>query len=474
MNANLLNGKGEITDVSLNCAALNDLLATVTPFVELESVHVSRLSFHVTSWSNIKKAPILIDIGDIRATIVEPLHFLDTQSGKRKGIRQISKKELDQLIAAGKHKLRGPYNLFDRIMDNLTLEIKSLSVSFQPRGKFKTRRVGPWTPPKVVACMRHVRYVSVNEFGQESSPEEVWRHNRHHHNQPMSQRAFLIYKKLSMECNISLHPPIDNDAERPPPLIKQGQVEIQIALHKRLRDAAILAVQVDATLAKVEVQVDATAVPVLAHAVAGLQYCFAKDRAFEDPLLGSNKAPPPPSEEGFEAALSQSSGKIELEDVADDRSSAISAPLRSEQSDDDSADDEESEKQSAEIDVQGVMEEVADELTSSSDEEESVKTTEETARPSDQVVFTSVSTDRRNRSVILLPNGLVIHEKVSFSLSVHHLTVRGTYSVKTNGYVQLVVKGLIAELMWPKVTGVSACCLQVISGAMQKCLTKLD
>ena len=97
MNANLLNGKGEIKDVSLNCAFLNSAIATVTPFIELESVHVSKLSFHVTSWANIKKAPILVDVEDVHAVIVEPLHFVE--KSKRRILRQLSRQEFTDTVS---------------------------------------------------------------------------------------------------------------------------------------------------------------------------------------------------------------------------------------------------------------------------------------------------------------------------------------------------------------------------------------
>ena len=57
------------------------------------------------------------------------------------------------------------------------------------------------------------------------------------------------------------------------------------------------------------------------------------------------------------------------------------------------------------------------------------------------------------RPVIMLPNGLVIHERLSFSLSVHQITIRGIYSDEDDGYIQLVTKGLVAEAMWPKDSG---------------------
>jgi hypothetical protein len=76
VNANLLNGKGEIRDVSLNCDIINDSIARLCPYIRLEEIHVSRIGFHVTSWTNLRKAPIIVDIGIVSAKIQEPLSLL--------------------------------------------------------------------------------------------------------------------------------------------------------------------------------------------------------------------------------------------------------------------------------------------------------------------------------------------------------------------------------------------------------------
>ena len=55
VNANLLNGKGEIRDVKLNCSVLNQAVVDDLPFVAFEEIHVSRLGFNVTSWANLRK-----------------------------------------------------------------------------------------------------------------------------------------------------------------------------------------------------------------------------------------------------------------------------------------------------------------------------------------------------------------------------------------------------------------------------------
>lgn len=148
MNANLLNGKGEITDVSLNCSFLNEAVAKITPFFEFKSIHVSKLGFHVTSWTNLRKAPIVVDIGCITATLIEPLQCLP--ASQRKRLRMVTEKELINLLEEGLYKPmrgEGPYGFVDRLLDNVTMEIEKVQVNFQTWGKFKTQRIGQWTPP---------------------------------------------------------------------------------------------------------------------------------------------------------------------------------------------------------------------------------------------------------------------------------------------------------------------------------------
>ena len=57
------------------------------------------------------------------------------------------------------------YGLVHRIGDNIHVEINRIHIVFQPLGRFKTRRVGPWTPPALTMTLRNFRYVSVDEHG---------------------------------------------------------------------------------------------------------------------------------------------------------------------------------------------------------------------------------------------------------------------------------------------------------------------
>lgn len=424
-----MNGKGEIKNVSLNCDFLNEQLKKVTPFIQLESVHVSKLSFHVTAWSNLKKAPIVVDVEDVSAIIVEPLDFLDRS--QRKVARQISQQELTELIEQGLHKLRGAYNLFDRIVDNIHVEMRSLSVKFSPRGKFKTCRIGVWTPPIVCIDLKHIKYVSVDEYGQEGTPEQVWNHN-HRHQTSGPQRTIMIYKKLSLQCTMGLQDAVTGDEL--PSLIRNAQVEVHVAFKKRLRDAAILNVQADVTAHKVEVHIPTESVSTLAHAMAGVQYCLAKDRAFQDPLVSEAAEHKAEIEIGSNAVVSESSVVIAEEDEMEE-------------------DDEDEHEEMPPADVS-----VSESDDESVREDDTVATEDSSAKPDSPVrQASSVSVKSQSaymrRPVILLPNGLVIHEGLSVSFSINQCTVRGIYDDKDDGYVQLVTKGLVTEAMWPKDSG---------------------
>lgn len=487
MNANLLNGKGEITDVELNCSVLNDTLTRMTPFLELERVHCARLSFHVTSWANLRKAPIVVDVQDVSVTLLEPLHYHDRTQQKR--IRQILTSQLIERIRRGLQGTRGPYNLFDRIVDNLNLDISSVTITFQPLGKFKTRRTGPWTPPGFRLSLASVRLVSVNEFGCEAPPEECWRHNHHHH----QNGSILVYKKVTMEYQLSLVPTSHTQRGTGPVPLVQGfdnQMEIQLALRRRVRDAAILAVQVDCVVPTVEVNIPQGIIPDLAHAVTGLQYCFAKDRAFVDPLKSATSSSVSSAGEGtsthvqvaFPGASSGDlldDGGVDGEnDKGDSTEKDLAGDISSSSSSSEDGDDE-SEHDVGLNPLPGASPaNVADADTAPSTKStESASTnvsgsyaSESSLSAAETLAATRLATASSNstqglsavpappssrlqipndRPVILLPNGLVIYDKVSFSVAMHNAVVRGTYA-EEEGHVQLKGRGVILEAIWPK------------------------
>jgi len=531
VNANLLNGKGEIKNVELNCSFLNEQIMRVSPYIELESVHVSKLSFHVSSWTNLRQSPIVIDVEHVTAKIVEPLHWLDRK--RRNPIRQLTRHEMAQLIKSGAlpKPRTGSYNLLDRILDNLTVEIRSINITFQPAGRFKTRRVGPWTPPAIRVQLFGIRLVSVNEFGHEASPDEVWHHNHHRKGR---EGNFLIYKKLETEYSVSIVTKkssaeattkkettdprsrggggVDSGGSDGPsgtaesskekgvagvagedetviPIVSstprdgracnnRSKIEVQMAFQRRIRDGEYLAVQIDTTIPVVEVELLASTIPHLAHLVAAVTYCLAKDRAFEDPLrsVGSPASPTSaPSPKIVTSPSGESLGSSEYGEEVDLTAPSIldiamaDGLSESSEEDDEDVDDKETENQFSsnaveEDDLEG-KDEDAETGTVEPSKETSVNVAASVS-PVKQPTITRKSAPQTpvtpgpaprssdDRPVLVLPNGMVLHEKISISVSIHHVTIRGTYREEEDGHIQIVANGVVAEAIWPQFTKV--------------------
>jgi hypothetical protein len=508
----LLNGKGEIKDVELNCALLNQELLKITPFVQLDRIQISRLSFHVDSWTNLRKAPIHVDIEHITAQLSEPFHYVDVASGDRSVLRQVTVSELTDLIQQGVvSKLRtASYNLLDRIVDNISVEIKSLSITFQPVGKFKTRCVGPWTPPAILLQLHHLKWCSVNELGQEDTADNVWRHNEQQQQQQPPRRttrkdpnnnsndsnnnsSFLICKKLECYYQVSL---ITGDATTVVPIVScraaaaahnnnnnknkhtaHSKLEVQVAMQRRVRDGAYLAVQVDVSLPLVDVEIVPTTVPLLAHFIAALQYCLAKDRSYSDPLKSSAgsmltngggggekvvpQQPPPRKKSEDAVSLSESSTTTELMVVTEATTTTIAPELLaaailgqasfSDGSGDDDAENSMVMANDDENDDNGVVDDDATRISSSQRSQPQLDT----------------------RPVLITPNGLIIHEKVAVNVCILRLEVRCLYNNNnatiddddddnggtSNSSSSMIVSanGLVAEVIWPKVTQVHTC-----------------
>lgn len=433
--------------MELNCALLNQELLKVTPYAQFDRIQISRLSFHVESWTNLRKAPIHVDIEHITAQLSEPFHYVE--EGERRVIRQVTESELAELIRNGLiPKLRSAsYNLLDRIVDNLSVEINTLSITFQPVGKFKTRCQGPWTPPAVLVQLNYLKWVSVNEFGQEDTVENVWRHN--HHNERLQQQhkrtkadaSFFIYKKFECYYQVSLIsdgttvvPVVSSSAssgKTTPPSAK-SKLEIQVALERRILDAEYMAVQVDVSLPLLDIEIQAATVPLLAHFAAALSYCMAKDRCFVDPLKATAGSMTSTNSSGQkiiaqikpERASSSESPSL-LPENAEETGAALSAAEVLAESFSEGSDD---------IDV--------DDDGAAGEENESVEDPAKTSWPVD------------SRPVLVMPNGMIFHEKVAFSLSILQMDIRCLYSLEDGGSMIVSTHGLVAEGIWPKVTKV--------------------
>ncbi|CAJ1957250.1 unnamed protein product [Cylindrotheca closterium] len=409
VNANLLNGKGEIRDLQINCSVVNKMVSQLVPFATFEEVHVSRLGFQVTSWANLRKAPIVVDIGCITAVVEEPLNYVTGM--KKTGIRMFTEKELARMIEEELLKpfrKTGAYGIVDRITDNLTIEIEKIDISFSTMGRFKTKRIGPWTPPVLHIECRNFRSTAVDIHGHEGTPEQIWAHN-HRRNQ-----AFLLCRKVALETCVSLKSP-----EKEITLIKGLKLEVQIALRQRLRDGHILGIQSDVTIPSVDVVLDQENLPMVASLMAGLQYCVTKDRSYEDPLHSK-------SAQGGSALASV---------IASSRNSNPEAKTATAE--------EVASNFTPEIDDDNISEG----SSSSSEGDEGVAS--DAAQSSAESTNTS-KLDVLERPVLVLPLGIIIHQDVCITASIHQAVIRGSYAGEEDGCVQLTAQGTIAELIWPK------------------------
>lgn len=394
---------------------------------------MTRLGFHVTSWANLRKAPIVVDIGCITAVVEEPLNCLS--SSKRNLIRMMTEKELARLIEEGLLKAfrkTGSYGIVDRITDNLTIEVQKFHLSFRSLGKFKTKRVGPWTPPTLIVECTNIRSVAVDLHGHEGTPDQIWAHN-HRRNQ-----AFLHCRKLSMETSIEIAS--STEPERTASLMKKAKMEFQVAIRQRLRDGQILAVQSDMTIPSVDLTIEQKDLPLLASLLAGIQYCVSKDRSFDDPLKAASTGAAADQQESPSLVKSSSGAEstvswknVESGELAEDGSEVDEAgtsavALADSLSVGSSSSAEDAETDAAETDAADVQQSRQN-LASSSQQTDNFP---------------------QEKPVLVLPLGIVIHDNVCITTSVHQVFLKGVYKGEQDSHVQVSVRGSIAELIWPK------------------------
>ena len=414
---------------------MNEEIRKFTRYIELEDIHVSKLSFYVTSWTNLKKSPICVDIEQVTVKVVEPLAFPPGRSDPK--IRQITKSELAQQIKEGLIRTRtSPYNLFDRILDNLTVDIESVKIHFQTLGKFKTKRKGPWNPPEVIVEIRHIRFVTVNEYGQEAPPEEVWRHNHHR-----KTGSILVFKKVEMDFDIFLNEKGSKTLTDPIKIISGGgtgnKMEVQMAVERRINDGECLAMQIDTFLPEIGIDIKSSVVPLLVHTISGLKYLVAKDRAFVDPLKSDIPG-------------------VDLCDSSDEAYglTIVSTPDAEGSRDTTASSDDENlltELSQNSLVVTTLEEELDDSLSASSIEaDDPVKIDDFETKTS---VCPANNDDLDLRPVIVLRNGFVFHDKISMSATICQVSLRGLYA--NDGNVLVLVNQCTSEFIWPKATQVS-------------------
>lgn len=434
VTANLLNGKGEISHVQIKVKPVNDILKRFTPLVELSSVYISKLSFNVTSLRKIKKAPIEIYIDEIHVVLVEPLEY----TGPNDASWPILAKSIVE-----KAKKKGPYGLLERIQDNITLDINRIYLTFQPMGKFKTRKIGKWTPPAISVVLNYLRFVSVDEYGDEASPDDVWRHNtrmgreeallrkqilglqvRHKDDRRFWHRTLMIYKKLTLEMSVAIGYRTRNDMSAKDSfqsghlLLANVPLQSHICIHRRVPNNTVLAVQIDVSIMKIELDLFVHVIPLLIHALVGIQNCFKK-QSFKDPF--EQRKVDSVSQVGGPSMMKSKTTNVHIDDDAVQLTANSNIDFSSEESD-------------SEVSM-GYDDEDDD------DDEDSVGVNE---------LPTNVHDDSNTWPALVLQAGLIIVEKIGFSFSVHHMDLRLNYVGQIGGYVQVSTRGLVSEVIWPK------------------------
>lgn len=115
------------------------------------------MRLEVTSYTNLKKAPVVLVIDKVFVKAEEMLeyHF----DGKHNNITPAESSEDNQRNTQSNKSPKPKmtqYNLLHRITDNLSVRVNEIHITFQPLGKLKTRTVGIWTPPCLKVMLKGV------------------------------------------------------------------------------------------------------------------------------------------------------------------------------------------------------------------------------------------------------------------------------------------------------------------------------
>ena len=580
MNANLFNGKGEISNIEINCSIINEHLRHITPYVEFERIHISNLSFHVSSWTNLRNSPIRIDVDHVHVTIVEPLYY-ETDQTKRKRIRQVTIEELTQLMKDGviPKPRQSSYNLSDRILDNLIVEIRSVHMTYQPCGIFKTRRAGPWTPPALLIQLFGTRWITIDEYGFEiqndndsnkrcnkiDTANRTKHHSRHQHHKK-KDGSFYIDKRLETDYKISLiySQPVysrnsttesntqnnevnasnatdsnDQQHERETTIIPivsssfstfNGQysntstlldprkkMNMHFIIQRRIRDGEYLAAQVDMIIPIVEVLLfmqertpswssssssstetkslsSSKKLSAFVHFLTALQFCLLKDRIFNDPLRPIGSIPNKQQSSISSSAIDDDSERSRNESIInevtittieqsasqDDVSTGelkideeLSLPigdltladgLSDSSSDDDDVNDTNDESDDLDqkpSDEQHKVDDAASTSIAQNSEEASIDSTAAQPKPAVEnkpVIAPSSKIGSSGRHLLVFSNGMIVHDKFSFSVNIHEIQMSVQYDTTstsvTDGDFRLEANGVVMELVWPIVSRV--------------------
>lgn len=482
INANFLSGRGSITDVRLNVDLINDYLRPSCPFIEFVEIELSELRVEVTSYTNLKKAPIVLVIGEIRAVARESLEY------RTGGVDDDATKSNNTADAAAPRATQ-QYGLLQRIIDNLSVKVGRISLSFSSLGKFKTRRSGPWTPPAFRCVIDDVEWISVCQSGHPGTPEDVWAHNNNSNNDTGGEggfssrfirdgpRSYIIYKRMTATSRIDLAPGglkgggggAVEAGTWSSTILSDAKIEVHLAYTRRLRDSSVSGADMDVRIHDVDVDLDASLsgdevrggrcdLSSFLHMLIGLLHCYYRDRSFVDPLLpdgvdGSsaffNLSPICVTEQTMETAQCTHAGDCEEMDAGPD-AFLPEVALMDDVSDESDFDEDPEEQELTTI-------EQGDAITSAS-----IKSSgNDSAAENDKQ--TAKSYERKRKAVIVIAWGARRFENISFSLSLPRIKMKlrlpslqftsDSRKVDTESEhrsLELLLTGLELACIWPK------------------------
>ena len=503
INANFLSGKGSITNVKLNVGLINDFLNKPphgsVPQLEFTEILLTELRVEVTSYTNLKRAPIVLVIEEIHATAREPLEYhVDPKQQKSAGTAA-TKTETAPAGTGGKRQAAATpqqYGLLHRILDNLSIRIKRINLSFSPLGKFKTRRHGPWTPPTLNVCFDNVELISVTETGQAGTPEQVWAHNelgvqqsrfRRDANQ-QRHRSYVIYKRFTMEMSVKL--PTRTESKAVSSLLSNTNMEVHIAYVRRLKDAGVSGVDVDVLVEDIDINLDVVPhsdhgrkkkdsarcdLGAFVHMLVGLLHCYYKDRSFVDPLLPDGFLRPTAENEAglfLDGVASKSDGDFVAEEedeiLPDDFLPEVEmVDDESTESEFDEEDSDEEEKEEAYLSWKEAQE--GNDATDAT----TFPTSSDNGSPAVDKPDTEIQPDctdekaeykRKRKAVIVIASGAQKFEKLSFSLTLPRIAMKLCLPSEDDDTqtgldeddsfcLELLLEGMKAESIWPKSDG---------------------
>ena len=485
INANFLSGRGSITDVRLNVDLINDYLRPSFPFIEFVKIELSELRVEVTSYTNLKKAPIVLVIGEIRAVARESLEY---RTGDVDDDAKKSNKTADAASPPTTTTPTQQYGLLQRIIDNLSVKVGCISLSFSSLGKFKTRRSGPWTPPAFRCVIDDAEWISVCQSGHPGTPEDVWAHNNNSNNDTggeggfssrfVGPRSYIIYKRMSATCRIDLAPGglrgggggVVEAGTWSSTILSGAMIEVHLAYTRRLRDSGVSGADVDVRIHDVDVDLDASLsgdedrggrcdLSSFVHMLIGLLHCYYRDRSFVDPLLpdgvdGSsaffNLSPICVTEQTMETTQGTHAGDCDETDAGPD-AFLPEVALMDEVSDESDFDEDPAE--------QDLTTEQGDAITSASMKSSGNDSASENDKQ------TAKSYKRKRKAVIVIAAGAKRFENISFSLSLPRIKMKlrlpsqqftpndrkvGTEAESNYHSLELLLTGLEFACIWPK------------------------